>query len=95
MKLKIVIIILTICACTLARDHAWLLVCILALCIAGLFLVDLVERLRLKKQIKELIGYVTKVQNDLELPEMQKITEDELGILQSEIYKVVAILKEA
>ncbi|MBO5985306.1 MAG: HAMP domain-containing histidine kinase [Lachnospiraceae bacterium] len=95
MKLKIAIIILTICACTLARNNAWLLVAILALCIAGLFLVDLFERIRRKKQIGELIDYVTKVQNDLELPELQKISEDELGILQSEIYKVVAILKEA
>ncbi|MBR3468744.1 MAG: HAMP domain-containing histidine kinase [Lachnospiraceae bacterium] len=95
MKLKCGIIILTICACILARNDAWKLVMILALCIAGLFLVDIFDRIRFKKQVDELIGYVTKMQNNLELPELQKIRENELGILQSEIYKVVAILKEA
>ena len=94
MKIKLGILLGGICICILAGNARWMTM-ILALCIAGLFLVDFLEETRRKKQMSELIEYVTKVQDQLELPEMQKIQEGQLGILQSEIYKVVAILKEA
>ena len=38
--------------------------------------------------------YLMKVQNQLELPEMEKYNEGQLGILQSEIYKLVILLQE-
>ena len=50
-------------------------------------------RLRRKRQMNELIRFLTKAQDTAALPEMEKIAEGQMGILQSEIYKVVTILK--
>lgn len=49
---------------------------------------------RLKRQFRELSDYVTRVQDLAELPKMKEISEGEMGILQSEIYKVVTVLRE-
>lgn len=46
------------------------------------------------KRMGQLTEYLMKVQDRLELPEMQTVGEDQFGILQSEIYKLVALLKE-
>lgn len=51
------------------------------------------ERKR-KRQIRELTDYITRVQDFSELPGMSEIAEGEMGILQSEIYKVVTVLGE-
>lgn len=47
-----------------------------------------------ENQISALIRYLTLVQDRLQLPELETIKEGNLGILQSEIYKVVALLRE-
>ena len=53
-----------------------------------------VRNLRLKKQIRELTEYITKVQDFDSLPDIGGIAEGDIGILQSEIYKVVTLLRE-
>ena len=56
--------------------------------------VTLIRARRRKNLIRELTDYITKVQDFDTLPDMGKISEGEFGILQSEIYKVVTILRE-
>ncbi|MBP5250065.1 MAG: HAMP domain-containing histidine kinase [Lachnospiraceae bacterium] len=65
-------------------------------CVAFLatLIVTLIGARRRKKLIRELTDYITKVQDFETLPDMGKISEGEFGILQSEIYKVVTILRE-
>lgn len=46
------------------------------------------------KKIEELILYLMKVQDRLVLPDIDKYNEGNLGILQSEIYKLVVLLSE-
>ena len=67
---------------------------VLAACIAGLLITDILEKHKLEKQIRELTDYITKVQDYAALPEMKESCEGSIGILQSEIYKVVTILRE-
>lgn len=47
-----------------------------------------------ERKIEELISYLTKVQDHLELPEFDSMQEGRFGILQSEIYKLVVQLQE-
>ena len=47
-----------------------------------------------ERKIEELISYLTKVQDQLELPEFDSMQEGRFGILQSEIYKLVVQLQE-
>ena len=68
---------------------------ILAIILTGVLIYLGLRERRLKKQIRELTDYITKVQDLSALPEMRKIVEGQFGILQSEIYKVVTLLKEA
>ncbi len=67
---------------------------VLALTVVGLLIYIVLGKRRQEKQIQEMIDYLTKVQDFTELPGMNEITEGRMGILQSEIYKVVTILKE-
>ncbi len=93
MKLKIVIIALAAVICLIVREPIWMTV-VLAVCIAALMIADITEKRKLEKQIKELTEYITRVQDHTELPGIAEITEGSIGILQSEIYKVVTILRE-
>lgn len=47
-----------------------------------------------EKRLEDLTMYLMKVQDRLELPEMKSCGEGRLGILQSEIYKLVTLLQE-
>ena len=47
-----------------------------------------------EKRLEELTSYLMKVQDRLEIPELSRHNEGQLGILQSEIYKLVVLLKE-
>lgn len=59
------------------------------------FLITRMRRRKVEKQIEDLISYLTRVQDRLDLPEMEQFREGQLSILQSEIYKVVVLLREA
>ena len=67
---------------------------ILAVCLAGLIAALLIRERRVRKRIAELTGYITKVLDYGELPELAEVSEGQFGILQSEIYKVVTLLRE-
>ena len=71
-----------------------IVIIVLALVIVGLIIYILIQKRQQEKKIQELIDYLMKVQDYAELPGMNEITEGRMGILQSEIYKVVTILKE-
>lgn len=47
-----------------------------------------------EKRLEELTSYLMKVQDRMELPALSRHNEGQLGILQSEIYKLVVLLKE-
>ena len=63
-------------------------------CIAALFIVNLFFRHRREKQLEEMIIYLMRLQDRMQLPELKKCDEGQIGILQSEIYKLVVLLQE-
>ena len=91
--IQIVIILIAAVLCFVVKDVQ--IVCyILAGCVLVQFLVTVsLYRLR-EKRLKELIMYLMKVQDNLTLPDLTKCNEGQLGILQSEIYKLVVLLSE-
>lgn len=72
-----------------------MVIVVLLLGIIGQFIFYNIQKNKKRKEIETLIQYLMKVQDQLELPQMQQIQEGNLGILQSEIYKVVVMLREA
>ena len=72
-----------------------LILAILCALLAAVIIVLLLERRRRERAVRQLIEYLTKVQDITSLPEIREMTEESTGILQSEIYKVVSLLKEA
>lgn len=67
---------------------------ILVLALLANLIVILGYQRKRERQIDELILYLMRVQDDLELPAIESMNEGRLGILQSEIYKLVVQLKE-
>ena len=61
---------------------------------AGLLTENIISDYLLKRRLNSLIDYITKVQDDLSLAAPECSSEGLTGILQSEIYKVVALLRE-
>ena len=61
---------------------------------AALLAEGFIADLWFKRRLESLITYITKVQDDLTLAAPECSAEGQLGILQSEIYKVVALLRE-
>lgn len=64
------------------------LCCVLEIAVSKLF-----QRHR-ERQLEELTTYLMDVQDSLTLPEFQHCREGNLGILESEIYKLIALLNE-
>ena len=91
--IEIITVLIAAVLCLILREPA--AVCIvLALCIAALLAERVFSRMLLRRRIKKLTDYISAVQDDLTLPDMDSAKEGELGILHSEIYKVVALLRE-
>ncbi len=67
---------------------------VLALCLLGLATVFAIREVRIRKRVKSLTAYITKVLDNTELPKPDEVCEGDFGILQSEIYKVVTLLRE-
>ncbi|MBP5192216.1 MAG: HAMP domain-containing histidine kinase [Eubacterium sp.] len=93
MKWKLITVCIAAAACLIIRSP-WISVTVLAVCIAMMLIEDILEKRKVEKQVKELTDYITKVQDYAALPEMSESSEGSFGILQSEIYKVVTILRE-
>lgn len=92
-KIQTIIIIITAVACVIAGD-AFISCFFLCACIAVLFGMNAWMFHRREKRLEELISYLMKVQDGLALPTLTEYREGQLGILQSEIYKLVVLLKE-
>ncbi len=74
---------------------SWKTACIiLLLSTFGMVLCDIITAYSYKKRISVLILYLTKLQDAVILPDFDECRGDDLGILQSEIYKLVTLLKE-
>lgn len=67
---------------------------ILAVCIAALLAEKYLADRALRRRLKALTDYISAVQDDLSLPPIETDEEGEFGILQSEVYKVVALLRQ-
>ena len=79
--------------CFFVRDTRYICY-ILAVCIIVLFIISLIFRRLQEKRLDEVICYLMKLQDRLDLPDIEKHNEGRLGILQSEIYKLVVRLSE-
>lgn len=91
--IQLIIMLIALALCLVMGE--WKAACIiLAVSILGVFIVSVFSHKRQEKQLSELVLYLMKVQDRLELPEITKCNEGQLGILQSEIYKLVVSLKE-
>lgn len=64
------------------------------LCCAALCFISARAWYRREKQLEELILYLMKLQDHPEIPELPKYSEGQLGVLQSEIYKLVVQNRE-
>lgn len=91
--LQIAAILIAGILCLIAGDvHSVCL--ILVSCVAVLFAVSAFSRWLEDKRVDTLILYLMNVQDGLDLPALEKQDEGRLGILQSEIYKLVMLLSE-
>lgn len=79
--------------CLLTR-RAMIICVILALCILALLAEQYCMKKRRKRKLDAMIQYCTAVQDNLSLPPLDTDAEGKSGALQSEIYKVVALLRE-
>lgn len=93
LKIQVLIMAVTILACILAgNEQIMCLLLLIGMCL--LLAVSFFFHRRTEKQVEEMVSYLMNVQDKLQLPEMSHIQEGQLGILQSEIYKLVALLGE-
>ena len=79
--------------CLIVRDVKGYCVVLACGMILQFIMISLQHQKR-EKNIAELISYLSHVQDGLELPSLSNMQEGQLGILQSEIYKLVVILQE-
>ncbi len=95
MELKIQLITIGIATilCTMVRQP-WIICGILGFMLVINLIASYVNQKRREQKIDDMIIYLMKVQDHLELPDMDSMNEGSLGILQSEIYKLVVQLKE-
>lgn len=93
MIMRMTVVLITALACIFLNDAAAACL-LLSGCIVFLLGTDVYMHQKREKQTEELVAYLMKVQDGLQLPELTKCTEGQLGILQSEIYKLVIQLKE-
>lgn len=92
-KFYLIILSVTALLCLIARNFAVISI-ILALCIIVLITERYICARNCDRKLRALTDYITAVQDDLSLPEIENTDESEFGILQSEVYKVVALLRE-
>lgn len=91
--IQFITILITAFLCIITKN-VQAVCCIMGICIAMQFIISVVSYKIQQKQIDHLIMYLMKVQDGLVLPELAGHREGRLGILQSEIYKLVALLSE-
>lgn len=92
-KYYLIILPVTALMCLIVRNFAVISV-ILTVCIIALISERYICARNFDRKLRVLTDYITAVQDDLSLPEIENTDESEFGILQSEVYKVVALLRE-
>lgn len=93
-RIQIILLIAAVVLCGIIHVPEYMCM-VLALCLMMEVVIAIWRERRQEKQLELLIRYLSLVQDRLELPELGAIKEGNLGILQSEIYKVVALLRES
>ncbi len=91
--IAVVAIIIGIIICVFTHSSLGILIT-LGLSMVAMVVVAYVDYKKRENKLADLIIYLMRVQDNLELPAMEGISEGQLGILESEIYKLVAQLKE-
>lgn len=89
----LIMMMIAICAGYFTKNYVvtCILLCVI---IVGHLVFSRVKEVKREKYIDEIIDYLMKLQDGLELPELSNYREGNIGILQNEIYKLVNILKE-
>lgn len=93
MRIQLIVTVIAGVLCIIFRQPSIMCYILGAALIINLIITYSVHTKR-EKSINELISYLMKVQDKLELPALHSIDEGNFGILQSEIYKLVIQLKE-
>ena len=88
-----ILLLTTLLLCVILRNAVGICV-VLSLCIIPLLALRWAERWQMNRRIKSLTRYLCTVQDRLSLPPMETDEDGEWGVLQSEIYKVVALLRQ-
>ncbi len=88
-----IIIVVAIALCILTRIP-WMMCMILGIAMFAIYIVSVISHKIKEKRIEDLIFYLMKVQDNLELPDFGNMEESNLGILQNEIYKLIMQLQE-
>lgn len=92
-KIQLVVIGASGLLCVIIRQP-WIICGILTVALLINLVISFIGEKRRKRKIDDLIFYLMKVQDHLELPDFTSMNEGSLGILQSEIYKLIVQLKE-
>lgn len=92
-RIRSIVLALAVIMCAVYRGSDYMFLIPLA-GMTVMYISVTVERKQEEKKISRLIKYLTDVQDNLSLPLPSESEEGSYGILQSEIYKVVAMLKE-
>ena len=88
-----ILLLTTVLVCVILRNAVGICV-VLSLCIIALLALRCAEQWQTNRSIKSLTRYLCTVQDRLSLPPMATDEDNEWGVLQSEIYKVVALLRQ-
>lgn len=91
--IAVIAIIVGIVICILSYSQLGILIT-LGFSMIAMVVVAYVAHKKRENKLADLIIYLMRVQDNLEFPAMEGISEGQLGILESEIYKLVAQLKE-
>ena len=91
--IAVIAIIIGIIICILTHSPLAVLIT-LGLSMVAMVVVAYIAFKKRENKLADLIIYLMRVQDNLSLPAMEGISEGQLGILESEIYKLVTQLKE-
>ena len=92
-KMQMIVIGVAVTLCAIVRQP-WIMCIMLGAALLANLLISIRFQKSKEHKIDELICYLMKVQDRLDLPAFESMNEGSLGILQSEIYKLVVQLKE-
>lgn len=90
---QLVVMLLAVFSCFVVKD-IYSVCYILGSCIVVLFAASAISRKIREKRLEELTKELMKIQDNPVLPDLAECKEGQIGILQSEIYKLVVLLSQ-